>query len=116
VKNDFEHHVIHKRAFVDAQEYHIYKYVESYQDGDASPSRLKSSHRSDDRNERARDAHDDAEFDNDELRAGLVVSCKIARKFGFYVYTAYLILVGIIYTGNGKAPAGTAMNALLYVA
>jgi hypothetical protein len=93
VKNDFEHHVIHKRAFVDAQEYHIYKYVESYLDGDVPPSHLKAPHRPYDRNQDARDAHDDMEFDEGERRRGLVVSCKIARKFGFYVYTGYVILV-----------------------
>ena len=93
LKNDFEQHVIHKKTFVEAQEYIIYKYVESSPDGELPPSQVRAHRRPDDANQEERNLHDDTEFDDAERKPGLVISCKIARKFGFYVYTAFIILV-----------------------
>lgn len=96
LRNDFEHHVIHRRAFVDPQEYHIYDYVESYDDDKLPPSRqqaMRRHHVSQD--EQDRYDHDDYAFHTDDRRSGIVVSCKVARRFGFYIYTAFLILVSI---------------------
>jgi hypothetical protein len=94
LRNDFEHHVIHRRAFVDPQEYHIYDYVESYEDGKLPPSHQRAMRRHQvSKEEQDRHDHDDYAFD--DRRPGIVVSCKVARRFGFYIYTAFLILVSI---------------------
>ena len=96
VMNDYEKHSIYHMAHIDEQEYHLYSYVESYREGERQPAHqtlLRSLIHPD--HERLRDLHDDTAFDDEAMKPGLVVACKVARRFEFYVYTAFMILVGI---------------------
>ena len=94
VLNDYEHHTIHHLAFVDEHEYSLYSYVESYREGERKTAyqRLLASliHAE---NQKLRDEHDDEHFDAEAMKPGLVVACKVARRYEFYVYTAFMILV-----------------------
>jgi hypothetical protein len=87
--------VIHQKNFIDVQEYYLYKYVESYYDGQLPPSHQHIRHRSTSSEDlEESDLHGTQLFTKEDLKHGLVVSGKVARRFGFYIFSMFFILVG----------------------
>lgn len=83
-RDDSERHVIHQKNFIDAQEYYLYKYVESFYDGQLPPTHQHFRHK------RLSNENDKA----GNIKHELVVSGKVARRFGFYIFNMFFILVG----------------------